>query len=894
MDAHRSCWEGLSSHMRDVLEEATNSTFRELEAYANAQHAGHTNSAFGRHRLVPTALAVAGSMNAADHAGTFSALVSFLRAKGCHAALLQHQDLAANKGISGALNSILQQLSGLDTDACDMEALQAWHGDRTASSASPRGAVSKAKACSSPAKRPKPSQEQPEQESPAKRRQVGASARTTRSKALAQQSAAPAPEAHSPAASLVSDSDEDSFAVYIGSDKSSESSPEPPAGAALPAQPGPSQRQRDTAGSSQEARHQASSKPLVVVIENTEAADLSTLQDLILVLSEARAQLPVTLVLGMSISVAALRHMLPVKAADLLQAKEFRLVQAKALLDSLVQKVLLGPRFHGLLFSHRLLDDLLHHFLSHDFSVSCIRQGLQIACLRHFQSEALSVLVPAAVSGPAAVGKACDRLPQALRGSIEGRNARQCASKLASAWAAWAVSLHWLHDAAQALGMGHSTASDGFSLTSLYVDASAPGYMAQGGLGQRRLRAVCDGVERLGDARCRELAEALLRSCRGVAGGPQAAAAELACVEGLLTETRAPTDPGGAPAAGTPQPAATLPAPLQRSAMTPATPALPRRDSLASMLKKQKAPLSATQRKQQLLGGSQMGKEVAGTPQARGLGVAPKPQVAVRLAGLIQQAALAHLSKPPSSLAGAKAICCNMHAEVKDMMSSAPRWAVHQALAERTPATYAARQAPAQELGMSPDMEDAAIAYRLLLEYGESVGVADWFQSFCAVFHTPTGQPEAENAGRSSKACRRQSKKKQQQQKSNQAAITQYMPGKTRGQRGLPSIPESFADKAGEAAEEPSARSTRGRGAALDADAGKQKAKGAVGASVSKEKPDACTAVPAKEVPLQDLAVRFSCATRELQFLGLIKEASRSRRDGAVQRLAYPMRVQTA
>lgn len=46
------------------------------------------------------------------------------------------------------------------------------------------------------------------------------------------------------------------------------------------------------------------------------------------------------------------------------------------------------------------------------------------------------------------------------------------------------------------------------------------------------------------------------------------------------------------------------------------------------------------------------------------------------------------------------------------------------------------------------------------------------------------------------------------------------MPGKTRGQLGLPSIPESSADKAGEAAEEPSARSTRGRGAALVADAG--------------------------------------------------------------------------
>lgn len=50
------------------------------------------------------------------------------------------------------------------------------------------------------------------------------------------------------------------------------------------------------------------------------------------------------------------------------------------------------------------------------------------------------------------------------------------------------------------------------------------------------------------------------------------------------------------------------------------------------------------------------------------------------------------------------------------MMSSAPRWAVHQALAERTPATYSARQAPTQQLGIAPDMEDAAIAYRLLLE----------------------------------------------------------------------------------------------------------------------------------------------------------------------------------
>lgn len=80
-------------HCQDVLDETTTSTFRELGAYAKAQHLEGANAAFGRHRLVPTALAVAGSMNSADHAGTFAALVVYLRKQ----VILQKRQLSARR-----------------------------------------------------------------------------------------------------------------------------------------------------------------------------------------------------------------------------------------------------------------------------------------------------------------------------------------------------------------------------------------------------------------------------------------------------------------------------------------------------------------------------------------------------------------------------------------------------------------------------------------------------------------------------------------------------------------------------------------------------------------------------------------------------------------------------
>ena len=246
--------------------------------------------------------------------------------------------------------------------------------------------------------------------------------------------------------------------------------------------------------------------------------------------------------------------------------------------------------------------------------------GVQVACLRHFQSEPLSVLVPAAAEGPEALAQACERLPAALRNSIAGSTARRSIGRVVTAWRSWAVSIRWLHEAAQALGMGHSAgwqrppklhllsqitapghsydqflrmrmfphisqsqgvlarsslcmpcmhardllaglrlhagaiplihrdtaadiptlchaASDGLSLTSLYVDTSDPAYMAQGCLGQKRLRSLCAKLEEVSEDRCRQLLQAMVGSCELVAEGAQAVKDDLACVKVVTRPT---------------------------------------------------------------------------------------------------------------------------------------------------------------------------------------------------------------------------------------------------------------------------------------------------------------------------------------------------------------------
>ena len=84
---------GAPTRTQEVLDEANAGTFRELGAFARAQHRSpskRTRGAHGVHpgagrvrdeRLVPAALTVAGGVNSVDHARTFPDLVRLLRAQ---------------------------------------------------------------------------------------------------------------------------------------------------------------------------------------------------------------------------------------------------------------------------------------------------------------------------------------------------------------------------------------------------------------------------------------------------------------------------------------------------------------------------------------------------------------------------------------------------------------------------------------------------------------------------------------------------------------------------------------------------------------------------------------------------------------------------------------------
>ena len=130
--AFERCWAELDGRMDAVLRAADRAALEQLADFVRRSACGPADAAAvyaaaagrgGAHEpadfslagQVPTALVLAGSINAADLRGTFSALAAHLRAGGAHVAHIRSDTLAAapaGEGLGWLLGAALRQWSG--------------------------------------------------------------------------------------------------------------------------------------------------------------------------------------------------------------------------------------------------------------------------------------------------------------------------------------------------------------------------------------------------------------------------------------------------------------------------------------------------------------------------------------------------------------------------------------------------------------------------------------------------------------------------------------------------------------------------------------------------------------------------------------------------------------
>ncbi|KAL0049556.1 hypothetical protein WJX82_004745 [Trebouxia sp. C0006] len=901
-----ACWTALSQHLEAVLEQTNYATFQALLQFAATAHQdpNSSNSFAQRRRIIPTALTFAGGVNSADHAQTFPALVNLLRQQGCYAAILHPSQLPSGKGVSSAVNSVLCQFSGLETEADDMLALLAWYQDILADPASNRV---------SPARPPA---------TPFGNLQLTTPVKTTRSTAAAAAAAAANSEV---------------------SPEGSVTSPLAKLGINTPTAKG--KRDKLEAEQAEEEVLAASERPLVVVIEEAEAVDTLTLQDLILVLSEAHAELPIVLVLGMATSAGALQQMLPVAAASMLEPQHFQLTSSMERFEAVVRDVLLGHQFPGIFFGHSVMRFINHQFMTHDFTTAVLRKGLQVACIAHFQQVPLSHLAPALMSTSTEqqLKQLLQQLPKTQAAFVKQQFPNNLPKEASSAAAdmtshlqtelratctartAWAVALRWLNLAA--------TVCDGkprlaHTLRVLYLDASSAKYAGSQGK-KRMLDQLCSGIARLSIEQCIHLLKGLSDCAEQVWEGSKVMQQDQQLAQALIIELQA-----GSPTKENQPSSQHMPAASPPSGPQPAKAPGPSRPALAPS--RRNAQHSSAANKQAAMR-QQMEESKASAKAAKDAKavVSWQTTMASKVADMLRSIVDRALDTPPAATPGAAILCCGkLAASELHCLTAAPRLAIHEALA--TPHKYLGTP---YELGLSSKMDDACIAYQLFLEYGESVDVADWFSGFCAVHDSSDRSPEEEaqaavvpklkkRRGRPSKKVLQRDEQEQPEASASAAAATGGM--SRAGSKATRSTPAAESSQATDimAAKTRRSRLANVTSATDQAAPSNEQQAAAVAAPASTARPrrhasnkantdqsgrssepdDAAASGPmpaAESAPagdaelegdeaeaaaegksMEELAVRFSQATKELQVLGLLRPA-RKRRGDFAQKLVF-------
>jgi len=829
--AFETVWASIDSRIQSCLESTDAAVYDSLLKLAKLHHPTDDlrtqTPAYGLHRI-PTGLVLAGGVNSADHVRTFPKLANHLRSEGCYVALLRPYDFG--KSVSDALNAALRQLSGLhETRADTFQALAAWYADELTQDRSTTTTAAAA-----------------------------AIAGTSKSQAINQ-------NVHTSATTTV-----------------------------------------------QQINNKE--RPLVIIVESTEAVLDTMLSDLVCVLSEGWPQLPITLVLGLNIAASAVPASLTDRALD---CYEYNLATAVARLDTLVEKVLLS-RWPGLLLDGDVVDILWGHFMKYYFSPGIIVKGWKLAALAHCRGQPLAALAAAAVAVGSYGGGVNDRtlastkkLDKEKKSEHGGKDAlinvmktaiaalpsaaaTEAKQQLASsgksgrsnaidtsvtefiwAWRRWALALKVMVAAASTAGL-----TNGYTHWQLYESALDSNFSNRPA-GKELIGRLERALKTMDDSTAMELIKKLSLLAKAVqieertyygadadTGNGNGSSEsdfshegielekEIEAIKAKLNGNNTETCDEGAeqeqPSVADDEKTATAAAPAKK------------RDRFFSKKSRKEALLS----KAQATGASNKGKknDHSGTFGQGTLASQQQQQQQQPLGALLAAWIYPWLSKalrqPPTHLPAAKFFTCR-DASSLDCLTAAPREAIHAALTR--PQLYLPRlgstddkddetgpgpgpgpsksasvaqgafstRVAAQDisLGITANVEDACLAYQLFDQDPSCANVAEWFTAFKAV-HDAAADDEINEKSTSNNAKRKEQK------------------GAAKGTKG-------------------------GLG-------NKKKRK------LPEEEEEEDPAVAAARVEKDGLlAARFSQATAELQFVGLIKPLKNRSRGDAVQRAVH-------
>lgn len=140
------------------------------------------------------------------------------------------------------------------------------------------------------------------------------------------------------------------------------------------------------------SQHGNYGSPVVVIIDDVERCSIPVLSDFILMLSEWVVKIPVILIMGVATTLDAPSNILPSNVLKKLCPCKFTLGSPAERMDAVVEAALVR-QCSSFAVGHKVAIFLRNYFLNQDGTLTSFLRALKIACVQHFSSEPLRLIL---------------------------------------------------------------------------------------------------------------------------------------------------------------------------------------------------------------------------------------------------------------------------------------------------------------------------------------------------------------------------------------------------------------------------------------------------------------------------------------------------------------------